>query len=227
MKRHSLTQQHLQKLKQYGLSYIPEQVCQYVVFSPGELLVREGEPISHFYIVISGRAKVCCNAPDGNSLILCWYVSDGVIGEVGLMAGRCAATTTVAAISEFSCIAIEHGFCMEEVKRNLIFSNALGKEMAKKLIVRTNDFSAQAFYTGEQRVCSYILEAAYRNVFNDVLTDVAGSVGISYRHLLRILKQLCTDGVLERREIGYCILDMDALKQRACHSEKKSREERA
>ncbi len=226
MKRLPLEEKHLQKLDQYGLSHIPKQVCQYIVFSPGELLVREGEPISYFYIVISGRAKVCCNAPDGNSLILCWYVSDGVIGEVGLMAGCCAATTTVVAISEFACIAIEHSFCMEEVKRNLAFSNALGKEMAKKLIVRTNDFSAQAFYTGEQRLCSYILEASYRNVFNDMLTDVASSVGISYRHLLRILKQLCTDGVLQRREIGYCILDMDALKQRACHSENESEEER-
>ncbi len=161
--------------------------------------------------MLSGRAKVCCNAEDGKSLILCWYISDGVIGEVGLMSGLDIATTTVKAISEFSCIAIEQRYCAEELKRNIAFSNKLGAEMAKKLVARTNAFSSQAFYTGKQRVCSYIMEAAYQNTFSDMLTDVASSIGISYRYLLRILQQLCDDGVLERRESGFYILDWDKL----------------
>lgn len=56
-----LKEQHLQRFAGYGLSDPPNPICQYAVFSPGELLAREGEPTSHLYIGISGRAKVCCH----------------------------------------------------------------------------------------------------------------------------------------------------------------------
>jgi hypothetical protein len=35
-------------------------------------------------------------------------------------------------------------------------------------------------------LCTYILQGAYKNYFFDNLTDVAATIGISYRHLLRL-----------------------------------------
>ena len=72
-----------------------------------------------------------------------------------------------------------------------------------------------ALFTAEVRLSRYILGAAEGGVFRDVMTDVACSVGISYRHLYRTLAALCADGILEKTPAGYKILDPNALQARA------------
>ena len=47
------------------------------------------------------------------------------------------------------------------------------------------------------------------------LTNVAEQLGVSYRHLLRTLKSLCEAGLLEKRSVGYWILDEQELHEKA------------
>ena len=50
-------------------------------------------------------------------------------------------------------------------------------------------------------------------------TEVAQSVGISYRHVFRILGELCREGILERTKSGFRIRDRERLRQRSCEAE--------
>ena len=70
-------------------------------------------------------------------------------------------------------------------------------------------------YTAEIRLCRYILAASDNSLVRDIMTDVSYSVGISYRHLYRMMSVLCNDGVLEKTNQGYQICDMEQLKKRA------------
>lgn len=63
------------------------------------------------------------------------------------------------------------------------------------------------------RIRSYIIGAEERGVFRDIMTDTAASVGTSYRHLYRMMGELCTEGILEKRPSGYRILDYRRLKE--------------
>ncbi len=61
----------------------------------------------------------------------------------------------------------------------------------------------------------YILQNSHRSLFRDTLTDVSCSVGMSYRHMFRLLGQLCEEGILEKRESGYCIMKKEELARRS------------
>ena len=45
--------------------------------------------------------------------------------------------------------------------------------------------------------------------------DVAEQLGVSYRHLLRRLKALCEEGLLQKGTSGYRLLNETELKKRA------------
>ncbi|QQO08686.1 cyclic nucleotide-binding domain-containing protein [Breznakiella homolactica] len=212
-----LTKKHFDKLSEYGLRDIPPDSCMCLYFRSGETILREGMPISWLAIVVSGKAKVCSTSPNGKDLILCYYVSGGMIGDIEFMAGLETATANLIAISDFECIAIPYRKYGAVLKRNMAFLNKLGNELSLKLVRSSRSFVSAALYSGEERLCSYILQTSHNNVFSDILTDVSCSVGISYRHIFRLLNQLCEEGVLEKRENGYRITDRDGLIRRSPH----------
>lgn len=209
---------YLDQLAKYGLQNIPKDSYSHLKFEPGEVMIREGEPILWLSIIISGRSKVYRTTTNGENLILCFYISEGTIGDIELLADKKYAIATMIAISPLECIAVDYQTCVKELKINATFSRQLGYEIAKKMINSDNKLLFSALCTGEQRLCSYILQNSNRGMFTDILTDVSCSIGISYRHLLRILNHLCIDKILEKRQNGFYILDQENLIRRSCDS---------
>jgi Mn-dependent DtxR family transcriptional regulator len=52
-------------------------------------------------------------------------------------------------------------------------------------------------------------------VFSERLIDVAELLGVSYRHLLRSLKALSEEGLLEKKPDGYHLLNEAKLREKA------------
>jgi CRP-like cAMP-binding protein len=215
MEKKPLAESHIKKLAEYGLHNIPLNFCDCRRYEPGEMILREFEPISWIVLVIDGQAKVCRTAANGKTLILCYYVSDGIIGDIELMGNQCSAIASMTAISHFECVTIDYQTCLGELKVNNDFLNKLGMSLSEKLIATHSGFVAAALSSCDQRLCSYILHASYKGVFNDIMTDVSCSIGMSYRHMFRLLGQLCNEGILEKRINGYYIKRRDLLIRRA------------
>lgn len=215
MERFTLSEEHLARLRDLGLSDGTARLCAGMRFSAGETIFCEGEPISYLGIFLHGQAKACTTSYDGKDLTFCYYVSEGVVGDIELMAGLSTATATLVAVSELECLAIPYHIYWAELKENAGFNILLGRALAQKVLRNSDSFKYAALYSGQARLCAYILQMSYRQVFDVSLTDVSKSVGISYRHLHRLLSQLCADGLLQRQETGYCILDPQRLRQRA------------
>ena len=205
MKKIKFSEKHIQVLKEYGLSDITAQNCKCIRYDAGETITCEGEPISSFAVVVSGRAKGCRISQNGKSLIVCYYISEGMIGEIELLTGNELATTTVVAISDLECVAIGYDNCIEELKTNIKFSNKLGTVLAGKLAHSADSLVSSALYSGRQRLCIYILQNENRNMLTNMLTEVSESIGMSYRHMLRLFCELCDENILEKRPNGYYI----------------------
>lgn len=218
MQRKTVTRDHLLKLAEYGLTNFSSGSCMCLSYRAGETIIQEGLTITFFSIVLTGRAKVCVTAQNGKNLVLCYYVSDGILGDIELMTDVYTATATIIAITDFECLAIPYHRNAATLKHNIKFMNRLGNELALKLLQSSNSFAAAALCTGEERLCSYILQTSHNDIFSDILTDVACSVGMSYRHMFRILNQLCEDGLLKKETYGYRILDRQKLNLKAFHA---------
>lgn len=218
MRSKALTQKHIAKLTEYGLFGGFFEACRHLSFEAGETILQEGMQVTYCAIVLKGRAKVCRTSLNGRNLVLCYYVSEGIIGEVELMTGTHQASATVIAITDFECLMIPYHSNISQLKQNNAFMNWVGNQIATKLVNSTDNFVAASLCSGEERLCSYILQASNKEIFNDVLTDVSCLIGVSYRHLFRILNQLCEDKVLEKRESGYLILNSEKLAQKAANA---------
>jgi CRP-like cAMP-binding protein len=80
--------------------------------------------------------------------------------------------------------------------------------------------SFNLMYPVEVRLASYLLSVTQdedETLFSGQLsttslTDTANLIGTSYRHLNRVIKQFCSDGLVERKKGFILIKDREALK---------------
>ncbi len=215
MQRKSLKNEHLSKLSEYGLHNIAIDACTWLSFKAGETILQEGMPVTYLLIVMTGKAKVCSTAKNGRNLVLYYYISDGIIGDIELMTNTYVATANIIAITDFECIALPYKKNAMNLKNNIEFLNKLGHGLSVKLARSSKNHVSTTLYSGEERLCAYILQTSHNDIFSDMLTDVSCSIGMSYRHMFRLLNQLCIDGLLAKRDNGYLIINRDALTLRA------------
>ncbi|MGL5435706.1 MAG: cyclic nucleotide-binding domain-containing protein [Lachnospiraceae bacterium] len=215
MEKRSIDKKYLDKVMNYGLQDMILDSCLCLHFQAGETVVQEGQPILWLGIVLDGRAKICSTAPNGNHLVLSHYISDGMLGDVEFVANLETYIATITAITEFTYLAIPYRGFEAQLKENTVFLNKLATGMAEKLINSSANYISAALCSGEERLCRYILQSTHKDLFTDVLADTSCSVGISYRHMFRLLSDLCGEGILEKKESGYRILDRKKLEAKA------------
>ena len=180
-------------------------------FSKGEYLSREGEALKYIYIVVSGKAKVLFGLSDGKQLLLAYFISNGIIGDVELMTNVHTHQATLQAVINFECVAIPLAEYSAVLRGNNKFINHVGCELAKKLVQRVVNGTINTLQPLETRLCAYIMQTAHDGQFSEPLTEVALMVGASYRHLLRCLNKLCDDNILEKQSRSYRIVNRQAL----------------
>lgn len=68
--------------------------CSVRTYFFGEKVISEGENSGRLFIVTRGKAKVGIAAPNGKDLILCFYLSDGLMGDLEMFCGAEVDTTS-------------------------------------------------------------------------------------------------------------------------------------
>ena len=210
----SLTKQDIAVLRNYGLEYEKLTNCEARTYTFGERIVTEGHPNRFLFLVTNGRAKVGVSARNGKSIILSFYQSSGLMGELEFFSGAEVGNTTVTALENLRCLLIPIAENRAYLDGSLAFTRAAAAELAGKLVHGDNNVIENTLYTAETRLCRYILDASEDDRFRDVMTDVAYSVGVSYRHLYRMVGALCREGILQKDRTGYRILDRERLQMK-------------
>ena len=202
-------------LHQYGLNGLDTRHGYRLTLEQDEYLSHAGDPMDCIYFVISGKAKVFLSLSSGKQLLLAYFTSKGIIGDIELMTNKPVNYTTVQAVTRFSCLALPLDIYGKALKANNAFVNYIAVELAEKLTQRVINGAITTLQPVESRVCAYIAQTASKGVFKETLTDVAVVVGTSYRHLLRCLGKLCEDGVLLREPQGFRVVDKRTLDAKA------------
>jgi len=214
MTKKPLSIHDVELLSQYGLRSAELPKALHLSFAPGEYISHAGEVLRYLYFVVSGKAKVLLNLSDGKQLLLAYFISQGIIGDIELMTNgqnNQATLATLQAVTQFECIALPMEEYRTTLKNNNVFINYIGKELAQKLIGRSINGAITTLQPLEARLCAYIYQTAMNGEFSEALTEVAVMVGASYRHLLRSFNQLCNSGILAKKGRAYRIVDRQAL----------------
>jgi len=131
------------------------------------------------------------------------------------MAGWREAISSMQAVTALTCVALPLSVYAPVLRANLPFILSVGAGLSEKLRTSTENCTSIILQPFERRLCGYLLQSAPDGRFGEQLTDVAEQLGVSYRHLLRSLKSLCEEGLLEKRDGGYVLLDEAELAKRA------------
>lgn len=216
MQKSKLPAELIPRLSPYRLDTIDLSGAALLRFDRGEWFLLEGKTMEYLLILLSGKAKVCASVEDGRSLILCYYVSEGIIGDVELMTGHREAISSMQAVTPLVCVGLPLSVYAQPLRENLPFVLQVGAGLAEKLDAQVKSSTSIILRPFDERLGDYLIENAENGMFSETLVNVAEQLGCSYRHLLRRLKALCDEGLLEKAGGGYRIVSESALKTHAC-----------
>lgn len=215
MRRYPINKDKVKDYSRFGLENIDLSDAVIVIFEQNEFLFRDGDEMEYIMFILSGRAKVSMSVSSGKQLLLDYFVTDGVIGDLELFMGKSTVASTMQAITELKCIGLPLDKYASRLKSDVVFLNWAGRELAFKMFRSDLNGAETILKKLEPRLCLYIYNSSHNGVFRETMTDVAELLGTSYRHLLRTLNKLCDEKVISKQKTGYIVTDEKELKKRA------------
>lgn len=212
--KEKIKEEQMEVLYSYGMENCKLEHLVQVTYESGEFLCMEGYDMKYLLVLLDGKAKVSITTADGKVLLLCFYMSGGIFGDVELMMDTPETKSNVQAVTQVTCIGIPLDTNKERLRKDLKFMNYVAGSLARKLDRCSKNSAFTILHTLESRLCSYMLLASEQGIFQEKLTEVAELLGTSYRHLLRTIEQLCRQAILKKEKNGYRIMEMQIMKQR-------------
>lgn len=139
---------------------------------PGEAVVEQGDPATHFYVVKSGELEVSQRLADGSEQRIRTHGPGDTFGEVGILR-RTPRTASIRAVSE----AVVLQLPAEEFVAGVAFSAAEGNE----LLSRVNQYLAADAERAEQAVPAAPVATAVADApIADTTTTYAGDTADAF-----------------------------------------------
>ncbi|WP_045516702.1 Crp/Fnr family transcriptional regulator [Neobacillus niacini] len=188
-------------------------------FEQGELILSQGEPSKYLYVLVKGKIKIYTTSAEGKTLILSFKSPIEVIGDIEYVQ-EIDTINTVEAVSSVYLIGVQHTMLRKFTNDYSPFLKFILNIITEKFYLKTNSMSFSLLYPVEVRLASYLLSVTHdenESILNSQLsttslTDTANLIGTSYRHLNRVIRQLCSDGLVERSNGFILIKDKEGLK---------------
>lgn len=208
-------------LEKYSLNkYLNESLslcCELHTFDKNEMICTLNEDMKYIYFLVKGKAKVYTLLSTGKSLLICFITPLSVMGDIEFL-DNSAADCSVKTIESCHLIAIP----IDKVKKlaydDSVFLRFIISSLEKKLRNNSIFSSINMLYPLENRFVSYILSLPINNnntVEIDELTHISELLGSSYRHLNRVIRNLCEKNLIIKNSNLITILNMDELKKLA------------
>lgn len=168
-----------------------------VNFSQDEYMIKEGETADYMYFLLVGRVKfyACSVKRDFNIT----YMSKGLIGDAEFVTGR-AATRSVQVVNDALCMRLSTSRGRHRLLSDRTFLRFLTQQLAEKLtLAEATPQELGNEMSTEERVFEYLkLSAEDDGRISQSLREICQVMGVSYRHLIRMMNALCDEGKIRR-----------------------------
>lgn len=167
-------------------------------YSPGELLTNPFSPSDYLQFVVDGELLLY-DMPDENSTVMLQttYLELSVIGEMELLDSQFT-PFFVEAVSQVYTVAIHASQYREILLEDPAFLRYVCRSLCEKL---NGAVAASVPMPLKKRVSVYIEILDPAQPITDI-AHLAKTFNVSARQLLRVLKDLCSEGVLEHTGKG-------------------------
>jgi len=189
-----------------------------VSFKSGEIIVKQGAPLSHVISFTSGIAKVYIEGARGRNLILQFIKPTEFLGGPGIFIDS-KHYFSVSAVEDSSVCFIDIKVFKSIIRQNADFADAFMKQISNNGIFNYNRFISLTHKNMHGRIADGLIYL-HDNIFMDrdheiVIShqDLAELTGMSKDSVVRTLKDLDKDKVIELKQRSVSILNLQKLIQ--------------
>ncbi|MCZ8538326.1 Crp/Fnr family transcriptional regulator [Paenisporosarcina quisquiliarum] len=200
-------------IKEYQLHVLIPYIefIQLKTFGAGDQILHEGAEIDGLYLLVDGKCRIATNEITGKSLLLRFCSPFSILGDI-----ECFQNVPVQ-----SEVHAEEGCTflfipIDQYKYSLSlepdFLQLLLKELAYKLQTCTTASRVNLLASAETRLASYLCTIKIDNKFAKQLAtnnieEIASLIGITPRHLNRVIKKWHENGILQKTRSQLIIND--------------------
>jgi CRP/FNR family cyclic AMP-dependent transcriptional regulator len=179
----------------------------------------------HLELVVSGLVRVQVAAPDGRALTVRYCRRGALMGAATLYA-QVARPFTIEALTDAVLLRFDPAHVVWHARRDSRVANALLAETSERVMTFVAEFSGHAFGSVRQRIARHLLDLAAVAPGSEELAaaisqqELADAVGTVREVVVRILRELRTQGCVRTRRDGIVIVDPEHLSAIAAAQER-------
>ncbi|OTY51012.1 Crp/Fnr family transcriptional regulator [Bacillus cereus] len=189
-------------------------------FEKDELICNIDDEMDRLYFVVKGKVKVYTITSEGKKLILRFINPLAIVGDIELIQNS-KAHNVVEACSDVVAISISNTVIRNKLLHDPIFMKFLLENIANTLKISTRFTALNLLYPVEVRVASYLLSISTDsngNMYKGDLdatsvTSIADFIGVSYRHVIRVLQRFYNEKLIEKSNGVIVIKDFSRMKE--------------
>jgi len=169
-------------------------------FAPGEFLCRAGAPMEQLHIIVDGRCKVVPLSEDGKTVVLSYLGPTDLNGDIELY-NNAPSIHSVCALNHVAAIAIARSVLFTVMMENNAFLQMLCKSFAGKLYRSSQEHSSTMLYSIRSRIARCLVDQMAIQSSGELrmkMDELAQYLGITSRHLRRVLSDLEEKGIIKR-----------------------------
>lgn len=182
---------------------------QILEYEPGEIVVQQDTPPTSLYLMVTGRCCVRVLLANGKSIILRTLKAPCLIGEMELI--QDVSSFTVQTLEKSRMLAISLRECKPYLLGDAYFLRRLCSDLILKERVEAFTLLHSFAYPLENRLARFILDNRQEKHFYIKKVLIAESLGVSYRHVGKVMNDFINKNYLSKKGLVYTITDEDAL----------------
>ncbi len=175
--------------------------------------MRQGDEATVLYFLVEGRCRAMSVNQDGKVFVLNIINAPSLVGEIELITED--DSFSVETIDRSLLIALPFETCREKLLKDSTFLLRLCELLTEKEREHALKLAQVSSFPLENRLASFILDNSFHDRLSLRKTVIAESLGVSYRHLEKVMKDLVEDGILAKERFVYTIIDRHRLIEKA------------
>lgn len=185
-------------------------LCTVVRYDTGETIINQGDEPENLYYMIQGRCSIHSFLSNGKKIILNNAKAPCLIGEIELLEmGK--ASFSVIALEKSVLIVMPLAFCRDILINDNNFLRKLCIMISRKETTNARKLIHISGFPLENRLADFILNNCEENCFKIKKVEVAESLGVSYRHLEKVMNDLVEKKYLRKEKLVYYLTNRDEI----------------
>lgn len=182
----------------------------------GEYIFHAKEKLQFLYILVEGRAKIIPSSKEGKLAMIDYVEPKAITGDLEAAIGNAHPYLHDAQVLEDTLlIGIPYKLLETKLMFHVPFLRLMCRQVGEKLELASKKHYRKALYRAKNIVSKALVTQSKElkdTAFPFSCKETALSVGISERHLRRILNELEEEGLVEKLGRRIRILDIELLK---------------